>query len=81
MNAQRARSTTTMHRNRAVAQPSCHTTTRTMETCPQCDLPMVWSDTKRRRWCCVYGDHPTINRLWKLHTVTPIATHMPDRSR
>jgi hypothetical protein len=28
-----------------------------MTPCPQCDLPMVWSDAQRRRWCCVYGDH------------------------
>lgn len=30
---------------------------RTVEPCPQCDFPMVWSDDQRRPWCSVYGDH------------------------
>ena len=25
--------------------------------CPTCDMPTIWSTTRERRWCSVYGDH------------------------
>jgi primosomal protein N' len=31
----------------------------TVESCPQCSFPMVWSDDQRRMWCSVYGSHIT----------------------
>lgn len=25
--------------------------------CPTCDMPMIWSDSRERMWCSIYGDH------------------------
>lgn len=28
-----------------------------MSLCHRCGAPTVWSESNRRRWCAIYGDH------------------------